>query len=197
MPAVLQWITRILPARYYVSVLKKIFLKGTPTAVALCRLDSVDRVHARADPGRHACVPQEAGVEERRSDAGAPQADADQGIHPGLPRQAHALRALRPADHPDADLRLRRHLRNSSRADRRARSRPQPGEPRTGLSFFFQPVLRRAAPAHGLAPDRRSHRAGRSTVRAADPRRFRPEAAQGTDRASPGDRRRAPTPTPR
>ena len=33
MPTVLQWITRILPARYYVSVLKKIFLKGTPTAL--------------------------------------------------------------------------------------------------------------------------------------------------------------------
>lgn len=33
MPAVLQWITRILPPRYYVSVLKKIFLKGTPTAL--------------------------------------------------------------------------------------------------------------------------------------------------------------------
>ncbi len=33
MPVVLQWITRFLPARYYVSVLKKIFLKGTPTAL--------------------------------------------------------------------------------------------------------------------------------------------------------------------
>ena len=33
MPVILQWITRILPARYYVSVLKKIFLKGTPTAL--------------------------------------------------------------------------------------------------------------------------------------------------------------------
>jgi ABC-2 type transport system permease protein len=33
MPVPLQWITRILPARYYVSVLKKIFLKGTPTAM--------------------------------------------------------------------------------------------------------------------------------------------------------------------
>jgi ABC-2 type transport system permease protein len=33
MPIALQWITRILPARYYVSVLKKIFLKGTPTAM--------------------------------------------------------------------------------------------------------------------------------------------------------------------
>ena len=33
MPVVLQWIPRILPARYYVSVLKKIFLKGTPTAL--------------------------------------------------------------------------------------------------------------------------------------------------------------------
>ena len=30
MPIALQWITRILPARYYVSVLKDIFLKGTP-----------------------------------------------------------------------------------------------------------------------------------------------------------------------
>ena len=33
MPVVLQWITRVLPARYYVSVLKKIFLKGTPAAL--------------------------------------------------------------------------------------------------------------------------------------------------------------------
>jgi ABC-2 type transport system permease protein len=33
MPVALQWITRILPARYYVSILKKIFLKGTPTAL--------------------------------------------------------------------------------------------------------------------------------------------------------------------
>jgi ABC-2 type transport system permease protein len=33
MPVILQWITRILPARYYVSVLKKIFLKGTATTL--------------------------------------------------------------------------------------------------------------------------------------------------------------------
>ena len=33
MPTVLQWITHIVPARYYVSVLKRIFLKGTPTAM--------------------------------------------------------------------------------------------------------------------------------------------------------------------
>jgi ABC-2 type transport system permease protein len=33
MPIVLQWITRIFPARYYVSVLKKIFLKGTPVSM--------------------------------------------------------------------------------------------------------------------------------------------------------------------
>jgi ABC-2 type transport system permease protein len=30
MPVALQWMTRIIPARYYVSALKKIFLKGTP-----------------------------------------------------------------------------------------------------------------------------------------------------------------------
>jgi len=33
MPVALQWITRIIPARHYVSVLKKIFLKGTPAAM--------------------------------------------------------------------------------------------------------------------------------------------------------------------
>jgi ABC-2 type transport system permease protein len=33
MPVVLQWITYLLPARYYVSVLKKIFLKGSPAAL--------------------------------------------------------------------------------------------------------------------------------------------------------------------
>ena len=33
MPVALQWITRIFPARYYVSVLKKIFLKGSPSAL--------------------------------------------------------------------------------------------------------------------------------------------------------------------
>lgn len=33
MPVVLQWFTRILPVRYYVSALKKIFLKGTPAAL--------------------------------------------------------------------------------------------------------------------------------------------------------------------
>jgi ABC-2 type transport system permease protein len=33
MPVVLQWITGALPARYYVSVLKKIFLKGSPTTL--------------------------------------------------------------------------------------------------------------------------------------------------------------------
>ena len=33
MPIALQWITSVVPARYYVSLLKKIFLKGTPTAM--------------------------------------------------------------------------------------------------------------------------------------------------------------------
>jgi ABC-2 type transport system permease protein len=33
MPMVLQWFTRIIPARYYVSVLKKVFLKGTPASL--------------------------------------------------------------------------------------------------------------------------------------------------------------------
>jgi ABC-2 type transport system permease protein len=33
MPVALQWITHVFPARYYVSILKKIFLKGTPAAL--------------------------------------------------------------------------------------------------------------------------------------------------------------------
>jgi ABC-2 type transport system permease protein len=38
MPVALQWITRILPARYYVSVLKKIFLKGTAAGMLMADL---------------------------------------------------------------------------------------------------------------------------------------------------------------
>lgn len=38
MPIVLQWITRVMPARYYVTLLKKIFLKGTPTAMLYAEL---------------------------------------------------------------------------------------------------------------------------------------------------------------
>jgi ABC-2 type transport system permease protein len=33
MPRFVQLITRIVPARYYVSILKEIFLKGTPTTM--------------------------------------------------------------------------------------------------------------------------------------------------------------------
>jgi len=33
MPVALQWITHIFPARYYVSLLKRIFLKGTPASM--------------------------------------------------------------------------------------------------------------------------------------------------------------------
>ncbi len=35
MPRVVQWITRILPARYYVSILRSVFLKGTPVRLML------------------------------------------------------------------------------------------------------------------------------------------------------------------
>jgi ABC-2 type transport system permease protein len=33
MPVALQWITHLFPARYYVSILKKVFLKGTPMSM--------------------------------------------------------------------------------------------------------------------------------------------------------------------
>jgi ABC-2 type transport system permease protein len=35
MPTVVQWVTRILPGRYYVVILRSVFLKGTPTALLL------------------------------------------------------------------------------------------------------------------------------------------------------------------
>jgi ABC-2 type transport system permease protein len=35
MPTVVQWVTRILPGRYYVSILRSVFLKGTPTRLLL------------------------------------------------------------------------------------------------------------------------------------------------------------------
>jgi len=35
MPLVVQWATRILPGRYYVSILRSVFLKGTPTSLLL------------------------------------------------------------------------------------------------------------------------------------------------------------------
>jgi ABC-2 type transport system permease protein len=35
MPMALQWITRIIPARYYVSLLRKLFLKGSPAPLLL------------------------------------------------------------------------------------------------------------------------------------------------------------------
>lgn len=38
MPMIIQYITRVLPARYYVSALKKIFLKGTPTSMLFAEL---------------------------------------------------------------------------------------------------------------------------------------------------------------
>jgi len=38
MPTALQWITRIFPARYYVSLLKRIFLKGSPAAMLMADL---------------------------------------------------------------------------------------------------------------------------------------------------------------
>jgi ABC-2 type transport system permease protein len=38
MPMALQWITRVFPARYYVSVLKNIFLKGTPASMLYAEL---------------------------------------------------------------------------------------------------------------------------------------------------------------
>ena len=65
MPIALQWITRIFPARYYVSLLKKIFLKGTPAAMLYARICCrLPALRCRADAGGHAQLSQAAGIEE-------------------------------------------------------------------------------------------------------------------------------------
>ena len=109
MPIVLQWITRILPARYYVSVLKQIFLKGTPTAMLYADLIPLAVFALLLALLATRSFPQEAGVEEEVN-AWAAEADADQGVHPGLPRQTDALHPVWSADYPDAGLRLCGHL---------------------------------------------------------------------------------------
>jgi len=38
MPVVVQWITRVLPARYYITILRNIFLKGTPVRLFASQL---------------------------------------------------------------------------------------------------------------------------------------------------------------
>ncbi|HUJ41556.1 MAG TPA: ABC transporter permease [Candidatus Acidoferrales bacterium] len=38
MPVVVQWITRVLPARYYITILRNIFLKGTPVRMFASQL---------------------------------------------------------------------------------------------------------------------------------------------------------------
>ena len=38
MPVVVQWITRLLPARYYITILRNIFLKGTPVRMFASQL---------------------------------------------------------------------------------------------------------------------------------------------------------------
>jgi ABC-2 type transport system permease protein len=46
MPVVVQWITRILPARYYVSLLRSIFLKGTPVRMLAGNIMSLGIISA-------------------------------------------------------------------------------------------------------------------------------------------------------
>jgi ABC-2 type transport system permease protein len=41
MPVVVQWITRILPARYYVDILRNVFLKGTETQLMAAHLTAL------------------------------------------------------------------------------------------------------------------------------------------------------------
>jgi len=38
MPVVVQGITRVLPARYYVTILRNVFLKGTPVSLFASQL---------------------------------------------------------------------------------------------------------------------------------------------------------------
>jgi len=46
MPVVVQWITRILPARYYVSILRNVFLKGTPVRLLATEITALGIIAA-------------------------------------------------------------------------------------------------------------------------------------------------------
>ena len=67
MPVVLQWITRIIPARYYVSSPEKDISQGDADRFALHRPGSSGAVRARSGTARHRLIPQEVGVKEDKT----------------------------------------------------------------------------------------------------------------------------------
>jgi len=46
MPVIVQWITRILPGRYYVSIVRNVFLKGTPVSLLAGELTALATIAA-------------------------------------------------------------------------------------------------------------------------------------------------------
>ena len=114
MPVSLQWITRILPARYYVSVLKKIFLKGTPAAMLyadLVPLAVFALVLALLATRSHFTRGWSRGGEAML--ARLKQMLIKEFIQVFRDKRTRFI-LIRAADHPDAGLRLRGDLRDSS-----------------------------------------------------------------------------------
>ena len=147
MPIALQWITRIFPARYYVSLLKKHLSKRHAGRNAGRGSVAIGGFHAGAGAGGHAQFSQEAGVEET-DDAGAIEADADQGADPGGPRQATRFILIGPPIIQMLVFGYAATYEIHHVSDGGARSGSQPGEPRPGFAVYVQPLLRRAAPTH-------------------------------------------------
>ena len=172
MPAAIQYVTTIVPARYFLVALRGIVLKGLSLgavwpsllamgiyALAVLGISSA-RLARRADdaPTNNDCAHSDADVE------GVPGAAAD---------AAAARAAHHRADHPADAARLCRDHRHQARADRRRGRRPDAEEPAAHRAIqrvavlqdrrrADEPARRRRGPGarQGLAGDRDSAGAG-------------------------------------
>jgi ABC-2 type transport system permease protein len=101
MPWVIQVITHIVPARYVVTILKGVFLKGTGLSVLWGELGFLLMYGAIV----FALATRKL---NRKRYVGTDSSHSSQRVHSGAARAAHAGAALHSADHATADLRLRR-----------------------------------------------------------------------------------------
>ena len=183
MPWVIQVITHVVPARYVVTILKGIFLKGVGLERAVGRVGLPGALRAasyffwpRASSTRSWC--------ERY--VGTDFCHPSQGIHPGPARAAHARAAVRAADGAVDRLRLRRQPGRGSRAHRVDGHGPHAREPRPARPLHRVGPLRhrvdagaakRTCSARWTAARRRRWfafcRASRAIRRAGAPRKCR------------------------
>ena len=90
MPVVVQWITRFLPARYYVSILRNVFLKGTEIRLLARRYCRAGSDCGGSGHAGHSFVSEEAGMRIRQA-MRTHSSNAEEGVHPDSARPAHAL----------------------------------------------------------------------------------------------------------